>query len=392
MIFGLEHVREKGGAQKGGGASVSEARGVPSPQEMETKKRLVTQRARPRWPGALTPLYLFADPVPLPLSCLSLPSSFFYYRFLLPFATHRLREIYLPITPAMVAAVFRRTLSFPNGGLSRQSKPAKAYHVRSISLPCRPHPLISQLKDEIKELRAWEWNHGGRTSAWLCEGLNLLRTVHNSLDDILQLPQTQELLRRQPAAVEKLLEDFLGFVDVYGLFRTSVLALKEEQLSAQVAIRRKDESKVALFVKAQRKMNKEMSKLVSTVRCAGQFPDGEGELISIVRDVNQVTVLVSLALFHGVSSSWASRKFSWKGLRLSKKAKRVKREECIQEFQQVGMDIFWGLKKKGDEEVRIGLKLMHALESCLAGIELCSERVFRSLISTRVSLLNILTQ
>ncbi|CBI18873.3 unnamed protein product, partial [Vitis vinifera] len=223
----------------------------------------------------------------------------------------------------MVAAVFRRTLSFPNSSLSRPSKPAKTYHVRSISLPCRPHPLISQLKEEIKELRAWESKLGERTSAWLCEGLSRLRTVHYSLDDILQLPQTQELLRRQPAAVEKLLEDFLGFVDLYGRFQTSVLALKEEQSAAQVAIRRRDESKVAL---------------------------------------------------------------------LSKTAKRVKVEECIQEFQQVGIDIFWGLKKKGNEEVRIDLKRMQALENCIRGIELCSERVFRSLINTRVSLLNILTQ
>ncbi|KAL6317835.1 hypothetical protein AAG906_030589 [Vitis piasezkii] len=292
----------------------------------------------------------------------------------------------------MVAAVFRRTLSFPNSSLSRPSKPAKTYHVRSISLPCRPHPLISQLKEEIKELRAWESKLGERTSAWLCEGLSRLRTVHYSLDDILQLPQTQELLRRQPAAVEKLLEDFLGFVDLYGRFQTSVLALKEEQSAAQVAIRRRDESKVALFVKAQKRMNKDMGKLVSTVRSTGRFPNGDGELISIIRDVNQVTVLVSVALFNGVSSSWASRKFPWKGLRLSKTAKRVKVEECIQEFQQVGIDIFWGLKKKGNEEVRIDLKRMQALENCIRGIELCSERVFRSLINTRVSLLNILTQ
>lgn len=293
----------------------------------------------------------------------------------------------------MVAAVFRRTLSFPNPSLSRPSKPAKTYHVRSISLPCRPHPLISQLKEEIKELRDWESKLGGdRTSASLCDGLIRLKTVHNSLDDILQLPQTQELLRRQPAAVEKLLEDFLSFADVYGRFQISFLALREEQLAAQVAIRRRDETKVAMFVKCLKKMDKEMRKLVSTVRCTGRFLNGDGELISIIRDVNQVTVLVSVALFYGVSSSWASRRFQWKGLRLTKKAKRVKVEQCIQEFQQVGMEIFWGLKKKGDEEVRIGLKRMRALESCINGIELCSERVLRSLLNTRVSLLNILTQ
>ena len=166
----------------------------------------------------------------------------------------------------------------------------------------------------------------------------------------------------------------------------------EEQLAAQVAIRRRDEPKAAQFVKCQKKMEKEMRKLGSTVRSAGRFPNGDGELISIIRDVNHATILVSIALFNGVSSSSSSRRFQWKGLRLTKKAKKEKVEECIQEFQEVGMEIFCGLKKKGDEEVRIGLKRMHALESCINGIELCSERVLRSLLNTRVSLLNILTQ
>ncbi|KAJ0025234.1 hypothetical protein Pint_09263 [Pistacia integerrima] len=295
-----------------------------------------------------------------------------------------------------MVGVFKRSLSFPNKHPNRPSKPPISHHVRSISLPCRSHPLISQIKNEINELKTWSSKSDNRTSAWLCDGLGRLKDVHDSLDDILQLPQTQDSLRNQHDWVEKLLEDLLRFVDVYGIFQTSVLALKEEQFAAQVAIRKKDDSRIALYLKARKKMAKEMVKLVSTVGCIGQYPVPRSMLVSIantelagvVSDVVEVTVLVTAALFNGISSSFASRKSSWMGLTLSKKAKKAK----VEEFQQVGVESLWGLRKKGDEDVRMVLKKMQHLEGCICSVESVSEKAFRSLINTRVSLLNTLTQ
>lgn len=186
---------------------------------------------------------------------------------------------------------------------------------------------------------------------------------------------------------------------MYGIFQTLVLALKEEQSAAQVALRKRHEPRVVLYVKARKQMAKEMGKLVSAVRCVGvpgpspkTIPVGDAELVGVIGDVIGVTVLVSIALFNGIAASFAPRKSSWMGgLRLSNKAKRVKAEEGIQEFQQVGVESLWGLRKQADEEVRMALKKMQDLESCINGIENGSERVFRSLINTRVSLLNSLT-
>ena len=80
------------------------------------------------------------------------------------------------------------------------------------------------------------------------------------------------------------------------------------------------------------------------------------------------------------------------GLKLSKKAKKVKIEESIKEFQQIGETNMWGLRKKADEEVRMVLKRMQDLERCIADVESGSEKAFRSFINTRVSLLNTLTK
>ncbi|KAL9358453.1 hypothetical protein Peur_046576 [Populus x canadensis] len=298
-----------------------------------------------------------------------------------------------------MVGVFKRSLSFPNKIPSRTlSKPTISYHNRSISLPCRSHPLISQLINEINELKTWSSKLDNRTCVWLCDGLSRLKDVQDSLDDFLQLPQTRESLRRQPKWVEKLLEDFLRFVDVYGIFQTLVLAVKDDQVAAQVAIRKKDDSKIALYLKSRKKMAKEMAKLVSTVRCIARSPFpglgsgpsvGDDELVRVIIDVIEVSVLVSFALFNGMSLSFASRKSSWIRLRLPKK---VKIDGGIQEFQQIGVESLWGLGKKEDEEVRMVLKRLQELEGCIGDIETSGERVFRSFINTRVSLLNSLTQ
>ncbi|OVA10902.1 Protein of unknown function DUF241 [Macleaya cordata] len=290
---------------------------------------------------------------------------------------------------------FRRNLSFPN----RPSSPKKPYHTRSTSLPCRSHPLISQLQDEINNLKIWESKPEIRTSAWLCEGLIMLKNVHDSFEDLLHLSQTQDSLRRSDW-VEKLLEDYLRFVDVYGIFRASIVSLKEEQLAAQVAIRRKDDSKISSYVKSRKKIDKEMMKLGSAVRFTGDYSvsEGDAELAGVLRDVNEVTVSVTICLIRGISGASSSinsksNKSSLMRWKLWKKTNE--KEEGIREVVEV-MESLCEMKKLGgndDEEERIRvLDRMEGLDECIGEIESGSERVFRSLINTRVSLLNILTQ
>lgn len=302
-----------------------------------------------------------------------------------------------------MVGVFRRSLSFPNKpNPNRPSKPTLSRHTRSISLPCRSHPLISQLKDHISELQSWS-STCDSSSAWLVDGLTRLTELHHCLDDTLQLPQTQEALRRQPhySSVENLLEQFLRFVDVYGIFRGSVLALKEEHSAVEVAIRKRDESRVGLYVKARKRMANEMSKLVNEVRMCTRSSEpvspntvnvGDVELAAVVSDVVKVTVMVSVALFNGIALSFGPRKSTtWMNMGMMKKGKVDDRDQGIHEFEQVGVKSLLGLRKKGAEEVKFTLKKMRELEASIEGIETCSERVFRSLINARVALLNTLT-
>ncbi|CAN4123073.1 unnamed protein product [Withania somnifera] len=302
------------------------------------------------------------------------------------------------MAPRMVAN-FRRSLSFPNHP-NHSTKPKKTFHVRSASLPCRSHPLISQLRDDLNGLKSWAFKPENRTCSWLCDGLNQLKIVHESLDDLLQLPQTRESLHGHSDLVEKLLDDFLHFVDVYGIFQTLILTFKEEHLAAQVAVRRKDESKIASYTKALRKMAKEMNKLAANVQCMGKYsvpqqivpaPDGDTEPAEVMKDIIEVTQLVSTALFNGLAVSIASPKPSCSWIGLGKKTKKVKEDEGIVEFVEMGLENLLR-KNKGDEDLKIVSKKMHELEDCICEIENFREKVFRSLINAKVSLLNVFTQ
>ncbi|KAL0326003.1 UNVERIFIED_CONTAM: hypothetical protein Sradi_5169600 [Sesamum radiatum] len=305
------------------------------------------------------------------------------------------------MAPKMVTS-FRRSLSFPNPPSHTSSKPQKTFHVRSTSLPCRSHPIISQLRDEIAELSSWSTvsESGCRTSAWLCDGLRRLKTVHESLDDLLHLPQTRESLRggEYSSLIEKLLEDFLRFVDVYGMFQTLVLRLKEEYSAVQIAFRRKAGEKIAVHSKNLNKIAKEIGKLAPNLASIGKLStaparapyDDEAELIDVINDVVKVTVSVSGSLFGGLSNSSAFRKPSCMGLmNFGKKTKNVKVEGAIREFEEIDLE---KLRKQAEEEVKMASKKMHETEDCIVEIEGCAERAFRSLINTRVSLLNVLTQ
>ncbi|CAL0303483.1 unnamed protein product [Lupinus luteus] len=244
-----------------------------------------------------------------------------------------------------------------------------------------------------------------QSSSNLSQCLNHLKDVHDTLHHILQLPQTQESLRRHPLFFEKLLEDFLHFVEVYGMFQTSILSFKEELSAVQVGIRKRDSTKVVLYVKAKKKMVKEMKKLVSCIRYVVTQHDimfkvpmfGDAELVGIIEDVINVTVSVSVVLFNRIMVLFASKKLTWTQIvKLSRTKKGMKNdEEIVEELQDQddGVESFVeNMKKIGNEEMRSVLKRVKDLEECICGIEIVSHKVLRAFINSRVALLNTLSQ
>lgn len=277
---------------------------------------------------------------------------------------------------------FRRSASMP-----KPTRPAqeKSYHTRSTSLPARSHPLLSQLKDQVETLWSWVSDRAGPSSTRICDGLNRLRSIHDAVDDLLQLVQSQDALRRQPELVDELLERFLRFADAVGILRSGMVGLNESVRVAQVETRAGREDPVRSYVRSLKKLAKEMSPAVSMVRESEKKarPDvsaaaEEDEVVEALRDACSVTAAVSEAVF--MSVSWCNSS-NWMGLIRRKKSGEGMMMRELEEAAEMGQS----------EEKAVALRLLQTAEECVEGIERESERLYRSLICTRVSLLNVMT-
>ena len=164
-------------------------------------------------------------------------------------------------------------------------------------------------------------------------------------------------------------------------------------------MRKKDEEKIALYVKSRKRLARQMAKLVSTVQKKTKTAEQGNittDLAAAIEEVIGVTMAVSLALFNGIAESFRTRKpWAWTGfdqVSSKKGRKSAEEEKGIREFREIGSENLRELKKKGKEETKRTMKKMRDLEDWIGDIETQSQKVFRSLISARVSLLNALSQ
>ncbi|KAF0903659.1 hypothetical protein E2562_028368 [Oryza meyeriana var. granulata] len=90
-----------------------------------------------------------------------------------------------------MAPSFGRSISFPLSPARSKPRAAAACHVRSISLPCRSHPLLSHLQSHIAAVRSWLVQDASSVSA----GLAHIHALHAALADLLLLPDPQDTPR-----------------------------------------------------------------------------------------------------------------------------------------------------------------------------------------------------
>ncbi|XP_078161454.1 uncharacterized protein LOC144556852 [Carex rostrata] len=278
-----------------------------------------------------------------------------------------------------MAPGFIRLTSLP---LSTGHKKA-SYHVRSASLPCRSHPLISNLEEQIRATRSWAANPEG-SSAWIEAGLSHIEQLQLALEDFLQLSQTQETLR-QATSVDQFLDDLLQLVDAYGSFVSTILTLKECHSNVQSAFRRRDEAGIASSLRMQRKAEKEIAQLASVLRSISKCRRlalssdvKEIEIAGIITEAISATALSSMALFTGVAT-------------LSAAASSKKSPSTMRSLTKLAINTSL-MKRATIREEDIDLfERFEELDECIMNAECFSERVFRSLMNSRVSLLNIMT-
>ena len=276
---------------------------------------------------------------------------------------------------------------------------AVAGHVRSASVPCHTHPLLADVDDQLLALRSWTSNPGPKYPLSLAH----VRALLCVLDELLRLPLAQAALSRAADSDDGLLDGFLVLADAFGTFLAALVALRQHAAELRAAVRRRDGAKLASAARAQRQAGRELEQLANAVareaaRCArgpaaaaagGMGGETHAEAAEVARAVAEAvndTAAAAAAVFLEVGSvADAAAALASPASASTKKSRLPPLSRTSKQRTTVMGD--------GGEERREGaaLEKLQELEQCVRELESESEKVFRSLVQTRVSLLNIHT-
>uniref|UniRef100_A0ACD6AAI4 Uncharacterized protein n=1 Tax=Avena sativa TaxID=4498 RepID=A0ACD6AAI4_AVESA len=279
-----------------------------------------------------------------------------------------------------MALSFGRSISFPLSP-ARASRPrAAAYHVRSVSLPCRSHPLLSHLCTHIAAVRTWVADPSSAST-----GLAHLDALHAALAELLLLPEAISALKHGSATSTCLLDGFLVLADAHGAFQETVIEINAHASEAQAAVRRHDDNRLASAVRSLRRAEKDLARLAASVQTAIKFPTAtlststnaaEVEMSGVLAEAVAAAACASAAVFSAVEVVSASATAAL----ASKKTVTSSLMSLVKS----------GKAAAASDEDR--LEMLQTVEACVAEMESRSDRVFRSILRTRVALLNIQTQ
>ncbi|KAI4295508.1 hypothetical protein L6164_035550 [Bauhinia variegata] len=277
--------------------------------------------------------------------------------------------------------------------------PKAHFHARSNSLPSRPHPLVLQCNEHLDRLRA---SHETSTSSSLRHKLQGLQDLHDCIEKLVQLPNTQESLLQE--CQDELLDGSLRLLDVCTTAKDSLLHTKECTRELQSIIRRRRGGEVELtaevkkFLSSRKVVKKAILKALGNLKGIAKkcnFPPTNNDHVALLKDFEMVTLSIFESLLSFISGSTQAKSSSWS---LVSKLMQTKRVACSRvadesEFAQVDTVLqSFVLHKAGKFEDMNNLQnQLENLESCIQDLEQGLEFLFRRLIKIRVALLNILS-
>ncbi|CAN1770840.1 hypothetical protein LINPERHAP1_LOCUS11719 [Linum perenne] len=283
---------------------------------------------------------------------------------------------------------------------------ATSFHARSNSLPSdRQHPLVSELDDQVCRLRQSE---ATTSSSSIYHKLNSLQDLYDCVDQLLQLPLTQQTIVQKSFSelLDELLDGSLRMLDMCNTAKDALSQMKESVAELQSAIRRRQSDLVAetkRYLNSRKTVKKAIQKALKGMETnkstssnnMKSTSSNSVEAISMLREAESIVVEVLESLMSFITQS-TSKSSSWSlvsKLIASKKnevsantnefAEKNEVSASTNEFAEVDACL---KTSKSSEEIQAHLK---NLQPCIQDLEEGVESLFRCLIKTRASILNV---
>lgn len=294
------------------------------------------------------------------------------------------------------------------------------HHVRSISMPCRSNPNIPKSEEELRKLRIWRESSSFTSKAKnVCVGLEGLLELYKCVEDLLQLPMTQQglIYHKNEKWVDDILDGSIRLLDICGTTKDILSQMKENVRDFRSALRRRGgggggesckEKKVDNYISCRKKMNKCINKYVGDLKIfyrklvsspldvldQNHLNNHLEMVIRVLREVRAVTVSIFQYSLLSFMSETKTTKWSFVSKFIQKGKVRCVDENDVVECVDVALRSLFRRVLSEDNEVKnveIVQYRLEELEASIEGVEAGLECVSRRLIQTRVSLLNIFT-
>ncbi|CAN0845548.1 hypothetical protein LINGRAHAP2_LOCUS4141 [Linum grandiflorum] len=275
---------------------------------------------------------------------------------------------------------------------------ATTFHARSNSFPSRPHPLVSEFDEQLCRLR--QSQAASTSSSSISHKLNGLQDVYYCVDKLIQLPSTQQAMIHDQNELNELLDGSLRLLDLCNAAKDALSQMKESVSELQSAIRRRQGDLVAetkRYLNSRKIVKKAIQKALKGMETKKSTSSNNVESISMLRESESIVVEVLESLLSFISQS-NSKSSSWSLVSKLIPAKKNEVAASENEFAQVDACLktsksseeiqtpLKNLTSKSSEEIQAHLK---NLQPCVQDLEEGVESLFRCLIKTRASILNV---
>ncbi|KAG1361048.1 hypothetical protein COCNU_09G005110 [Cocos nucifera] len=260
--------------------------------------------------------------------------------------------------------------------------PDQCFHLRSISMPSRSHPLALQVEEELHELKTCVAS-SSLTSHMMGNALRGLGDLYSCIEELLHLPHNQQALSHLPQKrwLEEELDGSVRLLDSCGAARDSLVTVKEHIQDLQLALRRGGDaaiqSKMHAYIHFGKKAQKDLKNCLRSLKqtdnrsVSSSAVYMDSELLMVVRVLTEAKE-INISLLKSVLCN----------LFMARSRPKASRWSFISKALQ---------RKKVDCEEHENASDLEGLEVTIGDLETGLECLFRRLVQNRVSLLNILS-